>query len=125
MFEHMAFKGTDTIGTTDYAAEKVALEKVEKAYEAYLAERDRMVGQDAQKLAQLEKAWKDAIAEADKFVKPNEFGKIVEQEGGEGMNASTFADKTVYFYSVSFEPVGTLGLPRGNAFSATRNARIL
>ena len=25
MFEHMAFKGTDTIGTTDYAAEKVAL----------------------------------------------------------------------------------------------------
>src|SRR5690348_9546534 len=28
MFEHMAFKGTDKIGTTDYAAEKVALEKV-------------------------------------------------------------------------------------------------
>src|ERR1051326_5474056 len=29
MFEHMAFKGTDKIGTTDYAKEKVALEKVE------------------------------------------------------------------------------------------------
>ena len=29
MFEHMAFKGTDKIGTKDYAAEKVALEKVE------------------------------------------------------------------------------------------------
>ena len=29
MFEHMAFKGTDTIGTTNYAAEKVALAKVE------------------------------------------------------------------------------------------------
>src|SRR5205807_8473041 len=28
MFEHMAFKGTDKIGTTDYAAEKPALEKV-------------------------------------------------------------------------------------------------
>ncbi len=27
MFEHMAFKGTDTIATTDYAAEKPALEK--------------------------------------------------------------------------------------------------
>src|SRR6202011_1685331 len=27
MFEHMAFKGTPTIGTTDYEAEKVALEK--------------------------------------------------------------------------------------------------
>src|SRR5438132_10793995 len=32
MFEHMAFKGTDKIGTTDYAAEKAALERVEKAY---------------------------------------------------------------------------------------------
>src|SRR5262250_3758566 len=26
MFEHMAFKGTNTIGTTDFAAEKPALE---------------------------------------------------------------------------------------------------
>src|ERR1700691_1438826 len=34
MFEHMAFKGTDTIGTKDYAAEKVALEKIETAYAA-------------------------------------------------------------------------------------------
>src|SRR6266536_3987369 len=35
MFEHMAFKGTDKVGTKDYAKEKVALEKVEQAYEAY------------------------------------------------------------------------------------------
>src|SRR5947209_1393116 len=32
MFEHEAFKGTDRIGTTDYAKEKVALEKVEQAW---------------------------------------------------------------------------------------------
>src|SRR5438270_11177803 len=38
MFEHMAFKGTDKIGTTDYAAEKAALAKVEDAYAAYLKE---------------------------------------------------------------------------------------
>ncbi len=49
MFEHMAFKGTDKIGTTDYAAEKVALEKVEQAYAAYIAERDKPVGRDEQK----------------------------------------------------------------------------
>src|SRR5438874_2554510 len=40
MFEHMAFKGTDKIGTKNYAAEKAALEKVEKAYAAYRYERD-------------------------------------------------------------------------------------
>ena len=35
MFEHIAFKGTTEIGTTNYAAEKVALAKVEAAYAAY------------------------------------------------------------------------------------------
>ena len=99
MFEHMAFKGTDKIGTTDYAAEKVALEKVETAYAAYRAERDKSVGQDEAKLKQLEKTWKDAIAEADKYVKPNEFGKIIEQNGGEDMNAFTNLDETAYHYS--------------------------
>src|SRR5689334_3728908 len=38
MFEHMAFKGTDKIGTTDYAAEKTALAKVEETYAAYITE---------------------------------------------------------------------------------------
>jgi len=100
MFEHMAFKGTDTIGTSNYAAEKPALAKVETAYAAYLAERDKTVGRDEAKLKQLEKAWKDAIADADKFVVGNEFGKIVEQNGGEDMNAFTNYDETAYHYSL-------------------------
>ncbi len=101
MFEHMAFKGTDTIGTRDYADEKVALAKVEVAYAAYIAERDKPVDRDEKKLAQLEQAWKDATAAADKFSAPynNEFGKIVEGEGGEGMNAFTNYDETAYHYS--------------------------
>jgi len=100
MFEHMAFKGTDKIGTTNYAAEKPALEKVEVAYAAYIAERDRTVGRDEAKLKQLEKAWKDAIAEADKYVVANQFGKIVEQNGGEDLNAFTDYDETAYHYSL-------------------------
>jgi predicted Zn-dependent peptidase len=107
MFEHMAFKGTDKIGTTNYAAEKPALEKVETAYAAYLAERDKSVGRDETKLKQLEKAWKDAIAEADKYVVPNQFGKIVEQSGGQDLNASTDYDETDYHYSL---PVNRLEL---------------
>jgi predicted Zn-dependent peptidase len=99
MFEHMAFKGTDKIGTTDYAAEKVALEKVEQAYAAYIAERDKPVGRDEQKLKDLEKAWKDATVEANKYVKPNEFPQIVESNGGEDMNANTGDDETNYYYS--------------------------
>src|SRR5712692_2555543 len=89
MFEHMAFKGTDKIGTTNYAAEKVALEKVERAYAAYIAERDKTVGRDDQKVKELEKAWKDAVDEANKYVKPNEFPQILESNGAEGLNAFT------------------------------------
>ena len=99
MFEHMAFKGTDKIGTTDYAAEKVSLEKVEQTYAAYIAERDKPVGRNEQKLKDLEKAWKDAVAEANKYVKPNEFPQIVENNGGEDLNANTSDDETNYFYS--------------------------
>ncbi|HXR18172.1 MAG TPA: pitrilysin family protein [Terriglobales bacterium] len=99
MFEHMAFKGTDKIGTTDYAAEKVALEKVEQTYAAYIAERDKPVGRDEQKLKDLQKAWNDATADANKYVKPNEFPQIVENNGGEDLNANTSDDETNYFYS--------------------------
>ncbi len=99
MFEHMAFKGTDKIGTTDYAAEKIALEKVEQAYAAYITERDRPVGRNEQKVKDLEKTWKDAITAADKYVKPNEFPQIVEMNGGEDLNANTNDDETNYYYS--------------------------
>src|SRR6202045_3814574 len=99
MFEHMAFKGTDKIGTTNYPAEKVALAKVEKTYAAYLAENLKEVGRDPKKVAGLEKAWQDAIEEAQQYVIPNQFGEIVESEGGVGLNAFTDWDETGYFYS--------------------------
>src|SRR5580698_639725 len=100
MFEHMAFKGTDKIGTSDYAAEKPLLAKVEVSYAAYIRERDKTVGRDEAKLKQLEKEWKDDIAAADKYVKSNEFSKIVEQNGGEDVNASTSYDQTAYEFSL-------------------------
>ena len=89
MFEHMAFKGTDTVGTTNFPAEKVALAKVEIAYAAYNAEFRKRVGQDPAKLAQLKKAFDDARAEAQKYVIPNQFTEIAEQNGAVGINAST------------------------------------
>ena len=99
MFEHMAFKGTPDIGTKNYPAEKVALEKVESAYAAYLEERDKPVGRNEEKLKQLEQAWQDAIKDAQQYVIPNQFPQIIEGNGGEDMNASTADDFTEYHYS--------------------------
>ncbi len=100
MFEHMAFKGTTEIGTTNYPAEKVALAKVEVAYAAYDTELRKRVGQDAAKLANLKKAFQDAQAAAQKYVIPNQFSQIAEQNGAVGINASTAEDSTQYFWSM-------------------------
>ena len=100
MFEHMAFKGTTGIGTRDWPAEKVALEKVEEAYAAYRAERYKTVGRDEQKVKQLEQAWKRAIAQAQQYVIKNQIDEILESNGGRGVNAFTSWDETAYHYSL-------------------------
>ncbi|HVW83702.1 MAG TPA: insulinase family protein, partial [Bryobacteraceae bacterium] len=46
MFEHMAFKGTETIGSKDPVAEKKALTEVERIYDELDAERNKMVKAD-------------------------------------------------------------------------------
>ena len=100
MFEHMAFKGTTTIGTTNYEAEKAALQKEEEAYQALQREKLKRVGRDQKKLEELDKAFHDAEEQADQYVKKNEFAEIIESEGGEGLNATTAEDETSYFYSM-------------------------
>ena len=100
MFEHEAFKGTDRIGTTNYAKEKVALEKVEQAWAAYDHEDRKELGRDAKKVADLKAAFDKAAEEANQYVIKNRFGEIVDREGGVGMNASTGMDSTQYFYSM-------------------------
>jgi len=100
MFEHMAFKGTDKVGTSNYEGEKAALAKVEETYAAYDAERRKPVGSDPAKVKELETAWKGAMDAAGKYVVPNEFSKIIDQAGAAGVNAGTGSDETVYFYSM-------------------------
>jgi predicted Zn-dependent peptidase len=100
MFEHMAFKGTDKIGTNNFSAESAALEKIEKAYAAYDEERRKRVGRDEQKLKTLETAWQDATKDAQQYVVVNEFPQILENSGVQGLNASTNRDSTQYLYSL-------------------------
>jgi predicted Zn-dependent peptidase len=100
MFEHMAFKGSDRIGTTDWEAERQALARVEEAYRAYDQARRVETGRDENKVKELEQAWKDSITAADKFAKGDEFSEVVDRAGGVGMNAFTSYDMTGYFFSM-------------------------
>jgi predicted Zn-dependent peptidase len=99
MFEHMAFKGTPRLGTTDYEQEKPALERLEEAYLTYQQARfDPQADQDH--VEKLFNAFKDKQKAASQFVKKNEFGEIIEREGGVSLNAFTSADVTGYFYAL-------------------------
>src|SRR5436309_3301229 len=79
MFEHMAFKGTRTIGTKNYPEEQKALDEVERAYDLYEAERNKGRQADLKKLEQLKTQLKAAMEKADSFVIPNEFPRIIEE----------------------------------------------
>jgi predicted Zn-dependent peptidase len=103
MFEHMAFKGTETIGTRNYPAEKAALENVERVYDKVDQARreatERHEANDPKRLEALEGELQQAIDKANSYVVPNEYDEIVEANGGVGMNASTSEDSTNYYYS--------------------------
>jgi len=99
MFEHMAFKGTPRLGTKNYAKEKPALKQLEQAYLTYQqAKFDPQANK--QHVENLFKAFKDKQKAASQFVKKNEFGDIIEREGGVSLNAFTSADVTGYFYAL-------------------------
>ncbi len=99
MFEHVAFKGTPNIGTTDYQAEQKALDEVEAAYHAYEAAR-RAKKPDAEEVERLHAAFKEKEEKAGEYIVANEFGDIVDREGGVDLNAFTNSDFTVYAYSL-------------------------
>jgi predicted Zn-dependent peptidase len=100
MFEHLAFKGTTEIGTNDWSDEKVALQKVEEADNAYEAELRNPQGSNPQKLEALKKVFDAVQAEAEKYVIPNQFTEVAERNGAEGLNAETGLDDTQFFWSM-------------------------
>jgi predicted Zn-dependent peptidase len=100
MFEHMAFKGTHKIGTRDFPAESKALEEIERAHDALDAEQAKGPRADRKRIGQLEGEVEAAVQKAESYVDPNAFPRIIEENGGVGLNASTGVDSTNYFYSL-------------------------
>ena len=100
MFEHMAFKGTQTVGTTDAKAEAAALDRVDAAWDALAAEQEKGYAADSTRLQTLEAEFVAAQEAATQYVVTNDFGKILEENGVRGLNASTGVDFTWYYYSL-------------------------
>lgn len=90
-FEHIMFKGTDKIGTTNWEAEKVFLDSIDLMYDK-LHETSDVAERQAiqQKINVLSQKSAD-------YAIPNEVDVILTQMGGKGLNAGTAYDQTMYF----------------------------
>ena len=94
-FEHIMFKGTNKIGTTNYAEEKVWLDSISNKYDKLAGTAD-----EAQRL-EIQKEINELSIQAADYVIPNEFNRLISQYGGTGLNAGTSWDFTMYFNTFS------------------------
>ena len=90
-FEHIMFKGTDRIGTTDWTSEKPLLDSISAAYDLLQEATDDATRHDIQ--AEINRL----NIEASHFAIANETDAILQQMGCTGLNAGTTYDYTVYY----------------------------
>lgn len=95
--EHLAFKGTDQIGSTDYSAEKDVLETLDILFEK--VQEAKQAGASEAAIAPLIAEFEAVRQQASGYVIQNQMPQIVQKAGGVGLNATTSADATRYFYS--------------------------
>ena len=100
LLEHMLFKGTTTLGTKDFAAEKPILDKIEDVAQVLMAEKAKRDKADAVKIAALEKQLAGLETDASKYVVKDEFFELYSKNGGTGYNAFTSKDGTTYLISL-------------------------
>ena len=115
LFEHMMFKGTKTIGTTDYKKDIDILAQQESVRDEMRLEERKMrvmlrkgeIEGDLLKpenwtphYRELQKQFADLVEQERKLIVKNEFDVLLTREGASGMNAFTSEDMTAYFENV-------------------------
>ncbi len=91
--EHMLFKGTTTLGTTDYEKEKEWLDEINRLYDE--------LGKttDAAARKEIQKKINEASVKAAEYAIPNEMDRMISEIGGDNVNAFTSNDITCYYNS--------------------------
>jgi len=100
LLEHMLFKGTKTLGTKDYAAEKPILDRIEVTAQKLMAEQIKREKADPKLVQELTNELRSLEKEAEKYVVKEEFADIYARNGGSGYNAFTSKDGTTYIINL-------------------------
>ena len=108
LYEHMAFKGTRTVGTKDYEKERPILEEWFRVG-TELEQRQRELARKSQGSAdsedraaieKLQKRFTELQDQAGQFVAGNEMALLYQRHGGVGLNAATGKDLTRYMINL-------------------------
>lgn len=99
LLEHLAFKGTTTVGTKDFSAEKAILDEEDSVYEELMAEKYAS-SSDKEKVKKLESKFDDLEKKAKQYVVNNEYFDLLMGAGDAKVNAYTSTDATQYINSL-------------------------
>ncbi len=100
MMERVAFSGTESIGTSNWAAEKKALEAAEEAWDRVEAEANKGATADSGRLDMLRSQARMAIELSQRGNASAEYGRILEENGATGRSALANFDSTTYTCSL-------------------------
>ncbi len=89
--EHMLFKGTTTLGTTDWEKEKPHIDRIFELYD--------QLGKttDENERKEIQAKINEESIKANEYVIPNELSNLINEMGGTNVNAGTGPDYTVYY----------------------------
>jgi predicted Zn-dependent peptidase len=91
--EHVLFKGTEELGTSNWDSEKGFYEEIIQLFE------DMRSTDDAVKKKEISKRINELSLKAGEYTINNEFSNLVQSIGGTGLNAGTGYDQTSYYNS--------------------------
>jgi predicted Zn-dependent peptidase len=115
LFEHMMFKGSRTIGTTDYEKESAIIAQLDELRLEMEAEYSAMreakrhgeitgsiylPENQTPRLAELREKMKALQDEQKDLIVKDEYDQVYTEMGASGMNAGTMQDATIYFITV-------------------------
>ena len=109
LYEHMAFKGTRSVGTKDFEKEQAVLTELTQVgtelerrerEESARAQVEGKTSAPSQALQQLQRRFKELQEKAGEYVVGNEMALLYQRHGGIGLNASTGKDITRYVISL-------------------------
>ncbi len=93
--EHMMFKGGSKLGTTNWEKEKKYLKRIANLYE-----KRKNTTDSAKRLAIYRKIDSLSQIAGNQYAIPNEYDKMISDMGGDGTNAFTSKDQTVYMNNI-------------------------